>query len=521
MLKRIKIDILFVSIFIILSALFYNGFKELNELPKGFHHWKQSMHFSIIQNYTKEDTGFLHPSINNLFNNDNTGNLILEFPILHKITAIIIQVIPFTSPNIFRWLILVLTFIGFFHAYKLANQILNDQILSFFTSLLTFVIPIVVYYGANYLVDVPAMAFGFSTIYYFEKYYLKNNVIHLIAGLLFFTLSGLLRLPVLILPISYIATTLVLRKKPFYLLWVIPSIIIVLIWYYYVKTHNNYFVSYPPSETYSYLTTAKISSTYESIFRFMIYQFGFIYRFAVFYIIVGVLLLVYRKNLSAFWITVLLVNLLGSFIYIFLWFGIFEQHDYYFVPVIPIVFLIWINIFYLAKKSDIRKYYIIIAMALLFLNCISVYGNMRQRTYKKKINVTHILPSKFESGMWYFFKDDDTKNWKVLREISPFTHNTLLNNYGILPQDTVICDFDMSPTYSLALLDKKGWTGYNCNFQSLKDYEKYANMGAKYLFCNKNKKTDLDSIQLSLLRKNLVFQKDNLLVYNITHLRNK
>lgn len=128
-------DILFALSFLFLSAIFYNGFTELNELPKGMHQWKQSMHFSIIQNYVDGTADFWYPAMNNLFNSDNTGNLILEFPLFHKITASIISVFPSLTPSIFRWIIFILSFIGFYHSYKLGRAILRND---FFALLSTF-----------------------------------------------------------------------------------------------------------------------------------------------------------------------------------------------------------------------------------------------------------------------------------------------------------------------------------------------------------------------------------------------
>ncbi|OFX85743.1 MAG: hypothetical protein A2W99_05790 [Bacteroidetes bacterium GWF2_33_16] len=521
MFKRIKTDILFLSIFIIFSALFYNGFEELNELPKGFHQWKQSMHFSIIQNYANGSANFLHPAMHNLFNADNTGNLILEFPVFHQIAAFIIRVFPSASPTISRWIMFILTFIGFFHAYKLANILLKNKILSVLASLLTYVIPIVVFYGGNYLVDVPAMAFGFSSIYFFEKYFIKNNFLDIVASLVFLTLSGLLRLPVLILPLSYIAASIFYRKKASYLLWFIPSIVLIFCWYYYVKKYNTYFVSYPPSETYSNLSPERITSTVKSIFDFMIFQIGWAYRSIVFYVLVAFFLLIYQKYISKFWFTVLMINLIGSILYIYLWFGIFEHHDYYIVPIVPLLFLIWVNVFFVAKNLNYMRLIIAISIIVLTLNTVNVFNNMRQRTFQKKIKATKVFAGRFESGIWRFYKDDDKIKWSVFRKISPFNNSSILLKNGIFPQDTVICDFDMSPTYSLALLDLKGWTAYNCKFDSLTSFVRYSNFGAKYLFSNIQNTSKLDSIQLSNLRKNIVFQIDNLAVYNIEHLRSK
>ncbi|MGE0090044.1 MAG: hypothetical protein AB7S50_11295, partial [Bacteroidales bacterium] len=389
MFRRIKADILFLSLFIALSAIFYNGFAEFNELPKGIHSWKQSMHFSIIQNYANESTTFWHPAIHNLFNTNNSGNLILEFPIFHKLTADIIKLFPSATPVLFRWIMFFLTIVGYYHAYKLGIIVLKDKLLAIFASLFSFVIPLVVFYGANYLVDVPAMALGFSAIYFFEKDQSKSTFRNIFIGMVFLTLSGLLRVTILVFPISYIIASIIFRKKISYLLWIIPTVLIVFCWYYYVKKYNTYYVSFPPAETYTHLSAEKISNTFDSIFRFMVYQFGFIYRYIIYYIAVLFLLIFYRKKLSRFWYIVLIINILGSLIYVFLWFGIFEHHDYYFIPVIPLSFLIWINIFYAIPKPQFRKHIVIAAIILLSFNSITVYANMRQRTYKKKIKITH------------------------------------------------------------------------------------------------------------------------------------
>jgi hypothetical protein len=241
-------DILFVLSFLFFSAIFYNGFTELNELPKGMHQWKQSMHFSMIQNYADGTAEFWHPAMNNLFNSDNTGNLILEFPIFHKITATIISVFPRISPSIFRWIMYLLSFIGFYHAYLLVYGIVKNRILSVLASLLTFVTPVVVFYSASYLVDVPAMAFGFSAIYLMERNIQKLSFWNSLFAFVFLTLSGLLRLPVLILPFSYIGVRVIYRKKIIHLLWVLPLLILIIISYYFVRKYNTYYVAYPPIE---------------------------------------------------------------------------------------------------------------------------------------------------------------------------------------------------------------------------------------------------------------------------------
>ncbi len=498
-------DILFFLGFIFLSALFYNGFTEFSELPKGMHQWKQSMHFSIIQNYIDGTAEFWHPSMNNLFNSDNTGNLILEFPIFHKVTALIIGIFPNLTPSIFRWIMFLLTFLGFYHAFKLACLTLKNKLFAFLSVFLVFAIPVVVFYSANYLIDSTAMAFGFSTIYFFEKNTQKTGIINSVLGLLFLVLSGLLRLPVLILPISYFGAHVIYRKKFSQLLWILPSLLIIASWYYYVKKNNTYFVSYPPAETYSYLSPERLSSTIHSISNFIIYQLGWSYRFLTFYALVFIYLSFNWRKVSKFWFTVLLFMIFGSTIYVYLWFGIFEHHDYYLFPIIPVIFLIWLNVFFAARDSWYSKYVFYIATIIFVINTINTFDNMRLRTYHKNLKLTHIFTGKYESGNWWYFGNEDYEKWRVFRTISPYNNSKIIESHGIQSTDTVICDFDPSPTYSIALLNLKGWTLYNCEFNSLDDYIKYSNLGAKYLITNSTKMNSLDSATREILKRNYFF----------------
>lgn len=511
-------DILFASIFLFLSAIFYNGFMELNELPKGMHQWKQSMHFSIIQNYIDGTAEFWHPAMNNLFNPDNTGKLILEFPIFHQITASIISVFPNLSPSLFRWIMFILSFIGFYHSYKLARAILKNDFFALLSTFLVFAIPVIAFYSANYLVDVPAMAFCFSAIYFFEKDIQKASIINSILGMFFLALAGLLRLPILILPISYIGCRIIFRKRILKLLWIFPALLIIAIWYHYVKKYNTYFVSYPPTETYSYLSPERLLSTTHSIFNFIIYQLGWSYRFLVFYILVFTYMAFNWRKISRFWFTVLLFTIVGSIVYIYLWFGIFEHHDYYLFPVIPVIFLIWLNVFYVAINTKYSQYALYIAIVVLGINAINTFDNMRLRTYHKNLKIAHIFTGRYESGNWWYFGKEDKEKWKVFRVVSPYK-SKILESYGVYSTDTVICDFDPSPTYSLALLKLKGWTLYNSSFSSIDDYVKYSKQGAKYLISNTSRNYTLDSLDLKKLKQNFILRVDSMVVYKIDHLK--
>jgi hypothetical protein len=211
--------------------------------------------------------------------------------------------------------------------------------------------------------------------------------------------------------------------------------------------------------------------------------------------------------------------MLGSSIYVYLWFGIFEQHDYYLFPVIPIILLIWLNVFFVAIKSNYLKYMLYLVLIILGINSINTFDNMRLRTYRQSYKNTHKFTGDFETGNWWYFGVENTEKWSYLRRLSPYEGSTIFQEYGIFKNDTVICDFDPAPTYSLALLQLKGWTLYNCSFSSIDDYIMYSKRGAKYLISNMKVPSNLDSLSLLRLHRKPVFSVENIVVYNISHLR--
>lgn len=518
--SQVKPHIAYLFLILCISALFYNGFSYLNELPQGMHFWKQTLHFSMIQNYVNSDVPLWHPEINNLFNGDSTGKLILEFPVLHKATALLIQVFPFVSPVIFRWLIFLLTMIGFFHIYKLGILILKEKLYAILSTLLVFVIPIITYYGANYLVDVPAMVFSFSTIYFLEKNNVKKSNWNLIAAALFLFLSGALRLPALIPFISYLIIKTVYRQKLADILWLLPSLASIVIWYMYVNKFNTYWIAVPPYTTYGFITPELTADVKELFIKFMAPQFGWGYRFWAFYVLVFAFLAFRWREVSRFWFFVLVINVFGSCLYFFLWFGLFNHHDYYLIPVVSNAVLIWINVFYASRNFKFNKVVVFLSVILLLLNILNTFNNERRRLNKpKKIEMLCVLAANYE-GIFDYYQGEDARRFSEVTQISPYNGSTFLTDYGIQQNDTVICDFDVSPAYVLSLLQLKGWTLYNSEYKSLNDYKKFVEDGAKYLFTNNLYQTPLDSISQCKLKSDKIFQFNNLVCYNIEKLKN-
>lgn len=506
-------QVLFLGVVIVLSLLFYNGFSDLTRLPMGIHQWKQSMNFSIAKNLSDSSASFFHPAMDNLFNSDNTGRLVLEFPVIHWLASFFMPTFPFA----FRIITFIILLAGIFLAFRLVYTILNDYVLSSLVVLLFFTIPIIIFYGASYLVDVPAMIFGIAAVYFWEQYRLKLRGSYFIYGAILFTLSGLLRLPVLIFPLAYFGGILLTKFKQGVkvLLWLLPSFAIIFAWYFYVKKVNTYYVSYPPIETYFFLSPDKIKSTWKAIDDFMVYQLGFVNRFVFLYLLGFVAFIVYRKSINRFWFRVFIVSAIGSTVYFLLWFGIFEQHDYYIIPILPTILLFWLNIAIVMAKVLPRRVVVLVFTLAVLLNVINEYDNIQLRNFHSRVGWTNFMSGNIESGVHFYFRDEDYNKWAQIRKMSPFSGSKILEDNGIVSGDTVICNFDYSPSYSLSILNLKGWSLYNSRLESLADYKRYIGQGAKYLISLRNESALADSLDNSTLKKHLRFRYKNIEVYYI------
>lgn len=510
---------LFLVVFIILSAIIFQGFTYIYHYPYGIHRWKQSMHFSMIQNFVDGSATFFHPAINGLFNPNHTGTLIMEFPIFHWLTALLIKVFPWLTPAIFTWILFLLTALGIFYIYKLAYMVIGNKPLAVFASMFVFSVPIILYYGTNYLVDVPALLFAIDAIYFLEKNQKNPQVKNLIAAGVFLALAGLLRLPVLIPFFSYLGIRIIFKKNIREFAWMIPSFILIFLWYFYESRYNTYYVSKPPADTITSFSSDHINQVWNDFYTYLFPELGLLHGCLIFYLVIAAILIWRRKAVSRFWFSVMMVNLLGSAAYFLLWFGLFSNHDYYMIPLVSNVAFIWINIFIAIK--DLRRQKVIqgiVIVALIFSVAGSMY-NYRVRLGKERWSAMKLLFKKDNIEMLEYVAWDDKLKLGNLYLLSPYRGYDLLAEYGISKNDTLICDFDVCPTYALSLLQRKGFSAYCSDFSSIQGYKNYVDAGAHYLICDTNDIYLSDTNEIKLLKSNKVFSLGNFEVYDIRQLK--
>lgn len=519
-------NLIFILIIFVLSIIIYNGTRHFVMLPYGIHQWRQSMNYSIIQNFQESHTNFWKPAIDNLLNPDNTGYLILEFPILQWL----ISFLPRDYFPYFRWLIYLCSLSGLYFAYQWSYQILKNFFLALTNTLILFFIPLFLFYNANYFVDLPAILWSITAVYFWNKSISDNNFkSSILIGTFFYTLSGLLRPVGLSMPFAFMIYYFFNHFKKNKLLFFNFCIgtLLVALWYIYQQKNNmTYEVLTPPQTSIFYSTKEEISNVLYSFRDFHFNQLGFIFGNILSYIICFLFIGFYWKNYEKNLKTLFLWTFFGTLAYLILWFKVFTNHDYYLLPCLPFFFITILMTLVALKNYIATKPLNITLSIILLFNFYHGYENYRLRDFRGWYGF-NLNATKFEEGMFWWFHYEDQTIWSKIRDLS--TKLDTLQKVGIQKKDTAICNFDNTPTYVLSLLQLKGWTLTNekekikekGSLNRYEQYQYYINRGAKYLIHYGDRiAVENDPKKDSLLKQNLIFQYDSIKFYKIDHLKN-
>lgn len=226
----------FIGFYILLFSIaaiciFYNYPAMLHLLPQGSHLWRQADCLAMMQNYQQFHLDFFQPATYNL--QSLNGNVAGEFPIFYFIAA--------QFKNAAFALRLMHTFIflsGMLATYFISFFFLQRRYLSVICSLLLFTSPLLIFYGNNFLSDVPALSVAFTGWAIFLYANKKENLFWLLVSFLCFALASLLKASEMInFVIAFILTIKTKKINPT-LLIPYSLLLIPLAWYYYAKQYN-------------------------------------------------------------------------------------------------------------------------------------------------------------------------------------------------------------------------------------------------------------------------------------------
>ncbi len=196
-----------VLLFIFCAVIFSKLYKsyEGDFRPQGVHSWAQSDRFSIARNYYNNGLNFFEPQTNFLeYSNGKTG---VEFPVVQYLTALIAK--PFGARDelflIYRILSFLFLCIGLqflLLTIKIHGGNAFQQLLIPLFFLLS---PVILFYGFNFLPDIPSFSIILISYYYFEKFRLKLSFNSIHYAIAWGCVAALLKITSAIFPFAYIS----------------------------------------------------------------------------------------------------------------------------------------------------------------------------------------------------------------------------------------------------------------------------------------------------------------------------
>lgn len=317
----------------------------LTSLPGGYHFIRQTDSLSFASNYFHGHYPFFSPHVWNLATTD--GRAACEFPLIYVVASWIYRITG-DEPWVMRSLVLAISFFGFlsaFHLIKRAGKLNYEAILFALPALAS---TVVFYYSSVPMVDGAALGFSLIGLNLFHRWVTATpSLLPCLFSILCFTIAALLKITFAIWPIACALAWMLLRiktsKAPRNHWLFIPGgfLLVVLIasgWYVYATHYNaaagdTYFLTGPRSLT-SLNQDGRAEVVQSMLNRWKQSWYPNESWFA--FLFMTALIVWKRKVVQSFNGHLVVFGLAGILAYLFLFFGQFRDHDYYFLPVVPL-----------------------------------------------------------------------------------------------------------------------------------------------------------------------------------------
>lgn len=500
---------LFVLVFAAMF-LYYGLHETMFYPPQSVHVWRQTNCLSLTQNYYQDDLPLFKPEQHNQFGDGGTsGKAVGEFPIIYYTVAQLWKVFG-KHIWIFKLLQILILFSGLLALFATLKHFLKNQFFAGFVSLLVFTSPMIVFYGPNFLPDVPALAFVFIAWFFVVRYTANKRFNNLWWAALFFCIAMLLKVTS---AISFVALAgwvlfeLLFQKSEqrifnFKLKHFIPfvlSFLLVFFWYVYADYYNE--INRGHFSVHGIWPIWNI--TQENFDRVIDVQRK-IYFKQLFWpvaqyltIAVWIVLLVRLKKLKPVYQYFTIILPVGFITQVMLWFEILDYHDYYMINLVIVLVAIWSMFFHHLKMQQINKYlkYAVYAVVSVFFvwNVVTCRQHLQIR-YRGWMNAPY------------------TKFHKALLDLEP-----VFQKLGIKKDDKVISLPDTSINSTLYYMNRKGYTSFGSDFSKRETFYQRIAQGAKYLVINDS--TIVSSEVLQPFVKNKIGEFENISIYDLRDIK--
>ncbi|PIP53690.1 MAG: hypothetical protein COX07_09345 [Bacteroidetes bacterium CG23_combo_of_CG06-09_8_20_14_all_32_9] len=483
--KIIKSKIFIYSLFIIILLVMsyrFNYHKIINYRPQAIHSWRQTDCASQALNYANKDINFFKPQLHCLLSdNYTTGYCTEEFPILYFTVGVLYKIFGFNE-FIYRFLVILVYFIGLFYLFKTFNLFISNNYLSMVLTFFSFISPVIIFYTNNFLLNVPALSFTFIGWYYFMLFYKEKKGKHFYIALVLFALASLLKLSEA-MSLFVLIGLLVFERIPFikfkqnkelifgnflksFLLLLIPFFLI-FSWYlyasYYNESHKQMYYIFQFNPIWS-MDMQSIKLVWENITARWYYEYFDPIMYKVFLACVILAMILFKKASKAF-LTILLFYIIGSLGFAMLWYSNLKEHDYYTISFFIAPFFLLLITFQVMDdflKNLKNKTIRILSYSILIFGLVFLLIQNINYDHKKII----------ERYNWQYFPDSSFKDLFFIKDY--------LKEIGVTSDDKVIVLPDMSTCYSLYIIDQPGWTNFLFDYNP-EILKKYIEKGAKYI----------------------------------------
>lgn len=435
--KQHQVAIFLLLVAIIGISLFYQYPNMLNMLPQGAHIWRQSDCMAMTQNYQQFSLPFLQPATYNL--QSINGNVAGEFPIFYFIAA------QFKNPAFALRLLHSITFLcGIISVYFIAFYFLQRRLLSLFYSVFMFTSPLLVFYGNNFLSDVPALSFVFFGWAIFLYHYKEENLFWIFIAFLSFAFATLLKASESIH--FAIAFLFLLRNKKISLKTLLPFTLFALplSWYLFAKSYNKI-----NHDTYYFLSIFPIwkISLHDiglTIWRMVVSNSKYFFWLPTnILFIISIYFLIKNRKRMEIELTILITSsIILSAIYLILFFQKMMAHEYYYIPFFTTVLFCVIGILKVYNTYHAENVFTH-TFAYIFLITNIIYS---KKTIAEKLSVP-LYNGYLSSNEMQLF----------------------LEKNGVTKFITIVSLPDDTPNKTLYQLKRKGYTEFNNYLDVLKN----------------------------------------------------
>jgi len=288
---------------------------------------------------------FFQPEVHGMISGSSTTGKAAtsETPILYYGVALLYKIFGYHD-YVYRILITLIFLFGIYSLFLLFEKLNIDPVWSISLSLIFFASPVLVYYGNNFLTDIPAFSFSIAGWNHFLGYYQHKRKKSYLYAMIFLFLAMSMKISAGISVMTLLLLFLleytgllksgqegsIFPRKGFQIVPLLLIMLIVGAWAIYARIYNTrndctYFSTtiFPIWN----MSTQEISDALKDIRLLWLNQY-FHPVARILFIILFIINMINLKKTNRLFMASSIIVFTGVFVYCLLWFRTFEHHDY-------------------------------------------------------------------------------------------------------------------------------------------------------------------------------------------------